>query len=185
MPALTPYCFDVRRFDKMLADDMFGDRKVELLNGLPILRSSCPGHDYAVAVTTDALRDRLERARWTVREEKHVVLSNRWKPMPDAAVVRGPNSNYARRTPGVADIALLVEVSDTTYAKDSGFKRRCYARFGIPAYWIVHINRRVVEVYAPGPEGLDLAGTYTEHEDVPLSLDGKDLGAVPAAGLFP
>ena len=47
------------------------------------------------------------------------------------------------------------------------------------------VTRRVVEVYAPGPAGLALAATYTEGESVPLRLDGRDLGAVPAAGLFP
>jgi Uma2 family endonuclease len=182
---MTPYRLDVRRFDKMLAADLFGDRKVELLNGLLIAMITSPAHDLAVTAIGDALEDRLDRAHWTVREEKPVVLSPRWKPLPDMAVVRGPYTDYAQRTPGAVDIALLVEVSDTTYPKDSGFKRRWYARFGIPAYWIVHINRRVVEVYAPDATGLGLTATYGEQEDIPLSLDGRNFGAVPATGLFP
>lgn len=185
MPALTPYRLDVRRFDKMLADDMFGDRKVELLNGLLIMMTPGPAHDYAVAMTARALTRRLGEQHWAVREEKPVVLSARWKPLPDVAVVRGPYSDYTQRTPGATDIALIVEVADTTYAKDAGFKRRWYARFGIPAYWVVHLNRRVVEVYVAGADGLGLAATYTEREEVPVSLDGRDFGTVAAVDLFP
>ena len=46
---------------------------------------------------------------------------------------------------------MPVEVSDTTYSKDSGRKLRKYARTGVQAYWIDHINRRLVEV-SPGPD---------------------------------
>jgi Uma2 family endonuclease len=185
MNTLTPYRLNVRRFDKMCADGMFGDRKVELLNGLLIMMTSGPPHDTAVIAMGDALEARLSKKDWTVREEKPLVLSTRWKPLPDVAVVRGPYTKYAQQTPGIVDLALLVEVSDTTYAKDSGFKRRWYSRFGVPAYWIVDINRRAVEVYAPGGRGLTLASTYTERQDVPLRLDGQDFGGIPAADLFP
>lgn len=185
MSTMTPYRFNVRRFDKLLAAGLFTDCKVELLNGLLIMRNSGPAHDFVVTGIAEVLRGRLDRKEWAVREEKPIVLSNRWKPWPDTSVVRGPSTDYKDRTPGATDVALLVEVSDTTYPKDSGFKRRWYARFGIPAYWIVHINRRVVEVYAPDAKGLGLAATYTEHQDIPLSLDGRSFGTVPAAGLFP
>ena len=82
-------------------------------------------------------------------------------------------------------MALLVEVSDKTYPKDSGPKRRAYAKRGIPAYWIVDVNRRVVEVYTLGAQGLTLNATFTELQAVPLVLDGTDFGLVAAADLFP
>jgi Uma2 family endonuclease len=185
MRAMTPYRLDVRRFDKMLAADLFGDRKVELLNGLLIMMTTGPAHDFVVTALADTLRGRLDKTEWSVREEKPVVLSPRWKTLPDVAVVRGPGIDYAKRTPGAVDIALLVEVSDTTYPKDSGFKRRWYARFGIPAYWIVHINRRMVEVYTLDDTGLGLTATYAEQHEIPLSLDGRNFGTMPATGLFP
>lgn len=185
MKTLTPYRLDVRRFDRMCAEGMFDDKKVELLNGLLIMMTSGPVHDNAVTALGDALEDLLDRGLWTVREEKPVVLSPRWKPLPDIAVVRGHRTRYTRRTPGAGDIALLVEVSDTTYAKDSGFKRRFYGKFGVPAYWIVDLSRRVVEVHALGPAGLELAATVGDRQEVPLALDGRDLGRVPAVDLFP
>ena len=53
-----------------------------------------------------------------------------WKPLPDVAVVRGLHRDFIARTPGPSDIALIVEVSDTTYAKDTRIKLRRYERVG-------------------------------------------------------
>jgi Uma2 family endonuclease len=185
MKAIVPYRFDVAAFDVLCAAGTFGDRRVELLSGLLVMRTSGPAHDNAVTALGDRLGELLPRDAWTVREEKPVVLSRWWKPLPDLAVVRGRRTRYARRTPGRLDVALLVEVSDTTYPKDSGPKRRAYARRGIPAHWIVDVNRRVVEVYALGAGGLTLSATFTEHRAVPLALDGREFGTVAAADLFP
>lgn len=185
MKTIVPYRFDVPAFDTLCGAGTFGERKVELLNGLLVMMTSGPAHDNAVTALGDRLGELLPRNEWTVREEKPVVLSRWWKPLPDLTVARGPRPRYARRTPGRLDVALPVEVSDRTYPKDSGPKRRAYARCGIPAYWIVDVNRRVVEVYALGAQGLTLNATFTEHQDVPLILDGTDFGMVAAGELFP
>jgi Uma2 family endonuclease len=155
------------------------------LNGLIAMMAIGPPHDYAVTAMGDRDEELLPKAGWTVREEKSVLLSKWWKPLPDLAVVRGPYTRYAARTPGRLDVALLIEVSDRTDPKDSGPKRRAYARHGIPAYWIVDVNRRVVEVYALGAQGLAPGATFTERQEVPLALDGTDSGTVAAADLFP
>jgi Uma2 family endonuclease len=42
---------------------------------------------------------------------------------------------------------LVIEVSDTTYRRDSGVKLRLYARAGIPDYWLVNLNENRIEVY--------------------------------------
>ena len=42
---------------------------------------------------------------------------------------------------------LLVEISDTTYRKDSGIKLRTYAFHGIPEYWIENLRADRIEVY--------------------------------------
>lgn len=43
---------------------------------------------------------------------------------------------------------LVVEVlSKFTETRDRGIKRECYARYGVPEYWIIDADRRRVEVY--------------------------------------
>jgi Uma2 family endonuclease len=87
-------------------------------------------------------------------------------------------------------VALLVEIADTSYAKDSGPKMRPYATFQIPVYWIVDLNRRVVEVrsqpFGKGKQaGYARCDTYFEHELVPVVLAGVDVGRIAVAELLP
>jgi Uma2 family endonuclease len=57
---------------------------------------------------------------------------------------------------------LVIEVSDTTYRRDSGIKLRLYARAGIADYWIVNLNQNRVEVYRKpeNPTGNDQDWRY-------------------------
>ena len=92
--------------------------------------------------------------------------------------------------PVPADVPLLVEVSNTTYAKDSGPKLRCYASFRIPVYWIVDLSRRIVEVrtepFGRGKQaGYALCHTYREGDAIPVELDGQELGRVAVSDLLP
>ena len=48
-------------------------------------------------------------------------------------------------TPG--EIYLVVEVSDTTLAYDSGDKLRAYEQGGIKEYWIVDLVRKAVHIH--------------------------------------
>ncbi len=69
------------------------------------------------------------------------------EPEPDIAIIRGSDADYRGRLPTAADVALLVEVSESTLRQDRGQKRTAYARAGIPVYWIVNLVDRQVEVY--------------------------------------
>jgi Uma2 family endonuclease len=68
---------------------------------------------------------------------------------------------------------------------DAGPKRRAYARRGIPAYWIVDLARRLVEVYELAGTELKLHSVHSEHDTIAVVLDGSTHGSIPAADLFP
>lgn len=184
MRTTTVYRLSVPKFDRMAAAGLFGDDRVELLDGILTMRTTGPAHDYAVTRLGELLRDLLPRDRWTVREEKPLLMGRFWKPLPDVAVVRGPALTYAHRTPGRGDLALLVEVADASYARDTGKKLRWYQRCGVPTYWVVDLNRRRVEVREMGPRGLQEFTPYLEGEEVPLILDGHGLGRVAVGDLL-
>lgn len=182
----TPlFQINARTYRRMAAAGDFGDAKVELLGGALTIMTTGPVHDYVVTTLRDLLTDRLGRDAWTVREEKPLRLGRFWRPLPDVVVVRGHRSAHAHRTPGRHDTALIVEVADTSYAVDAGRKLRRYLACGIPAYWIVDVNRRQVEVRdMRSPDGSPRAKTYPEGTAVPLTLDGRDRGTVAVADLF-
>ena len=107
---------------------------------------------------------RLPKAAWTVNVGNPIALADGYEPQPDVSVLRGPRSNYRTHTQTAADTALLVEVSSTTYRKDSGPFYRKYAQEGVVQYWIVNVPARRIEVYN-APDRAE--GTYRERVDYP------------------
>lgn len=174
----TQFRICARTFRRLAAAGEFGDTKVELLDGRLEIMTSGPAHDYVVAKLAELLRACLGRGAWTVREEKPLRLGRFWRPAPDIAVVRGSLESYRNLTPGRLDAALLIEVADSTYSKDSGAKLTRYLECGIPAYWIVDVNRRVVEVRDMQAEHGPVLAVYSEGQAIPLTLDGREYAAV-------
>jgi hypothetical protein len=137
-----------------------------------------------VTTLRDLLIDRLGRDEWTVREEKPLQLGWFWRPLPDVAVVRGRRDLYHKRTPGWLEATLLIKVADTTYPKDAGWKLARSLRCGRPAYWIVDLNRRVVEVRDMRAARVPVLATYAEGQAVPLVLDGREYAPLPLADIL-
>ena len=81
------------------------------------------------------------------------------EPEPDIALARATRS-YARERPRADEIALIVEVADTSLAFDLGEKRAKYAAAGIPEYWVVDVQGNVVHVLR-NPSGDEYADRRT------------------------
>ncbi len=84
------------------------------------------------------------------------------QPEPDITVLNKVRSKL-KRNPEPGDIALLVEVSDTTLTYDLTVKRDLYARAGIQEYWVIDVNARRIHVFR-GPalqEAAILEGTQS------------------------
>jgi hypothetical protein len=183
------YRMTPRRFRKAMRAGVFGENRVELLGGIPFVMSESPPHILASLNVHSALGDPCPRPRWVVNKEHRVELGQ-WLPLPDVVVLHGPKSKYGTRLAQSDDVGLLAEISDTSYAKDSGPKMRRYATFRIPIYWIVDLNLRIVEVrYQPFGKGKQAGyarcDTYFEHDSVPVVLDGAEVGRVAVADLLP
>ena len=84
----------------------------------------------------------------------------------------------------------MVEVADVSLRRDRSIKKQVYARAGIPVYWIVNLPERRIEVYAD-PTGPGENPDYRRHEDyaagaeVPVLIEGRQVGRVPVAALLP
>jgi Uma2 family endonuclease len=187
---VVPYRINVRQFEKMIDAGVFpDDANVELLAGILVAMTINDPHAFVVDWLADLLRSLLP-AGWRLREEKPVKLDRRWRPQPDIAILRGPAQNYARRAPCPEEIALLVEVADTSYRKDAGIKLRRYATAGVPVYWIVNLARQQIEVYTD-PQGQGRMAGYrtmvvrSVTEQVPVVIDGQERGLVAVKELFP
>jgi hypothetical protein len=105
-------------------------------------------------------------------------------------VVRGPEDLCFGRHPTPADVALLVEVADTSLRQDRDVKGPIYARARVAVYWIVNLPERCVEVYSDPPRRRTKAGyrrraVYAVGEAVPLVLGGQEFGPIPVGELLP
>jgi Putative restriction endonuclease len=106
-------------------------------------------------------------------------------PQPDVKVVRGRSEDYNPRMPTTADVALVVEVADSTVPKDRGLILT-YAIEEIPVYWLMNIPANQMEVYS-----LPINGVYTSvqflgpDDEVPVVLDGLEVGRLRVSDLLP
>src|SRR5690348_4412543 len=117
------YRWTKARFLEAAKAGWFADRKAELLGGIVYTMTTNPPHATATLNIEDLYRSLLPPASWFIAREITVEIGS-WLPIPDIAIVRGPWDLYKQRFPTHRDIALIVEVSDTTYARDRGRKYR-------------------------------------------------------------
>jgi len=183
------YRMTPRQFRKAIEAGVFGERHVELLGGIPFVMSENPPHILSSARAYSALAAVAVLPHWFVNKEHRLELGQ-WLPLPDVVVLHGPDTTYGTRLARSDDVALLVEIADTSYAKDSGLKLRRYATFQIPVYWIVDLNRRILEVrsqpFGKGRQaGYAQCDIYQEHDLVPVVLDGGEVGRLVVADLLP
>lgn len=184
-----PYRFRVEQYERMIAAGVLtNEDRVELIEGIVIQKmTQHPPHAVAIDYTLDALRPLLPDG-WRLREQKPIELSDS-EPEPDLAIVRGPLQRYETRHPRPADIAVVLEVADSSLEADRRDKGRMYARARIPIYWIINLNERCVEVYSEPKGGKSPAyrqrNDYSIGASVPLMIDGNEVGQVSAIELFP
>jgi Uma2 family endonuclease len=85
-----------------------------------------------------------------------------------------------------SDCVLVVEVADSSLPNDRGRKQLIYARARIPIYWIINLIDRQVEVYTtPLPDGYQSRQDYTPGQDVPVVINGNEVGRIPVTELLP
>jgi len=162
--------------------------RVELLEGWIVEKMTHnPLHDVVVDRVHEAIRDRVSRD-WRVRVQSATTTADS-EPEPDIVVARGPAERYANRHPGAADIALLVEIADSSLARDR-HKARIYAREGVAVYWIVDLPDSVIEIHTD-PTGPDLQPRYrttTRYgiaDTVPLLIPGAPPASIPVKDMLP
>lgn len=121
--------------------------KVELLDG-QIVEMSPAGNYHAACIEFlgDKLKGLLSKD-YMLRSQNPIVLSNVSEPEPDLAVVKYRSDYYAHAHPGPDDILLLIEVADTSLAKDRHVKSMLYAESGVPEYWIMNLEEQVLEQF--------------------------------------
>ena len=184
------WCLSIEQYHAIIqAGILTDDDSVELLEGWLVFKMpKNPPH----RVTTRLVRTALENilpAGWYVDSQEPITLSNS-EPEPDIVVVRGDTRQYLDRHPGAEDIALIIEVSDTTLQRDRTVKKGIYARAGISIYWILNLVEEQVEVYSQPLVEVEQPD-YSQRLDfgrsavIPIIIEGIEIGAIAVDALLP
>jgi Uma2 family endonuclease len=159
------------------------DAPVELLEGWLVQKMTKYPPHRAVARRTRRALERLVPEEWSVETQAPITTGDS-EPEPDIMVVRAEAAGRQDRHPGPEDVALVVEVAETSLRRDCGTKKRLYARARIPIYWIVNLVQRRVEVYTD-PSGPAKKPDYRQQhvygssDEIPVILDGREIGRIP------
>jgi Uma2 family endonuclease len=181
------YRLTVAQYDQMIRDGTIGENeRVELIEGLLVTKmGKNPPHIVAGKIGLEAFT-RLVPPGWHVAKEDPVVVSNWSKPEPDLAVVRGRARDYLDRDVAAADVAMVVEIAESSLSADRSEMTKVYASAGIPVYWIVSLVDRQVEVYTEvSLDGYQTRQDFTPGQDVPVAIEGREVGRIPVAEIVP
>ncbi|HEY7878540.1 MAG TPA: Uma2 family endonuclease [Gemmatimonadaceae bacterium] len=142
---------------RALPDD---GKRYELIEGeLVVTPAPCGLHQEAVMALIRRL-DPWLRERGIARmlaSPADLALGEDEVLQPDLFVCRTANGTAVRDWSDIAALLLIIEVlSPTTARYDRQLKRRRYQRAGVPEYWIVDPDARLIERWHPpdsaGPE---------------------------------
>ncbi len=170
--------FGVGDYHRMADAGIIGeDDRVELADG-EIVEMTPIGwrHVRAVTILTRLLAEALPAALpdYYVSVQNPIVFGERDERQPDLALVRAEALEGS--LPSASDVALVVEVAETSLLYDREVKVPLYARAGVSEAWVVDLTSGVIEVYAsPGS-----AGTYAERRTFGRE---DDLSSPTLAGL--
>jgi Uma2 family endonuclease len=186
---MSAHRFTVEQYHRMIETGLLTeDERVELLEGLIVDKMPHnPPHDGSILLAQTQLLSHLPGG-WVLRIQSAITLADS-EPEPDLVVAQGPSRRYVDHHPSPREIALLIEVADSTLADDRDTKGRVYARARLPVYWIVNLVDFRLEVYTRPRAGK--APAYRQRRDfgieelVPLVIAGEEVARVPVRELLP
>jgi Uma2 family endonuclease len=163
----------------------FDGKRVELIFGEVVEMSPINwSHHIGVGLVSDALALAFATGHFIDVQQPFSVPGGvpGSEPQPDVAVIPGARRDYTDH-PTVA--ALLVEVADTTLAKDTTTKAELYATADVADYWVLDIDNRQLHVFRdPQPLPATLGATAYQTHLVLGPVDRVSPLAAPSASIL-
>jgi len=185
------YRLSLEQYHRLAESGVFDKEPVVLIEGLLVAKMTI---NRPHVIATEAVREFLSRSLpvgWHVATQSPISLDDsRSEPEPDVQVARGSYRDYQDRHPGQDDLALVVEVAETSLIDDRTIMKQVYARSTIPEYWILNLPARSLEVYTD-PTGPHARPDYRSQiilsadEVVPFFLDGREVARIAVNDLLP
>jgi Uma2 family endonuclease len=179
----------VVQYHRMIAAGVLSENnRVELLDGLLVKKMAHnPPHDSALSRLQRILYRKIGES-WVLRNQS-AITTRTSEPEPDLVLAEGPEDKYDTRHPVPREIALIIEIADSSLDLDRNRKGRIFATARIEEYWIVNLLDRQIEVYT-APKAGKLAcyenrQDYRPGDQLPLILRGELIGKIQVSQVLP
>jgi len=189
-PWRSIYRFSAEQVWKMIDHGILPEGgNIELWDGILYKMTKGELHNLITTGIADAMRQVAPNG-YHVREEKSCSYADNSLPEPDVAICRGNFRSYYPNPPSLAHLVLVVEIDYSTKAADQDKRHHRYAEVGIPIYWQVSASEQVISVYQ-APEGTGATSsykvrdTYDLTQEMPIVIDGREVGRAAVADFFP
>jgi Uma2 family endonuclease len=166
------------QYDTLVRAGAYEDQAVELLEGVVVdMAPQGEPHSNRIGRLNTRLTARLVASfgeRCMVRPRTPLAAGPLSEPEPDLAVVDWDASSDETHP---ATAHLVVEVAQTSQARDLGVKSRIYADAGVTQYWVVDLPARQVVVHTH-PDAADgtRPASYGTVRRLPLETELDVLG---------
>jgi Uma2 family endonuclease len=148
------HLFTIEEYELMLEAGVFHeDEHIELIRGEIVdMPPIGPGHGFGVSNLVMLLAPKVGKSA-TLWVQSPIRVGSDARPEPDVALLRPRPDLSAKSPPLAADVLLVIEIADSSIVYDRTVKRRLYAEAGIPEYWIVTLQDKIIEFYSNPSEG--------------------------------
>ena len=142
------------------------DARLELIRGEIFEMPPIGGPHIACVVQLITLLSRLIPRALLSPQNPLRIEGYESRPQPDLVLIR-PRGGLAAKPPADEDVLLVIEVADSSLARDRRDKIPLYAAAGIPESWLADLNSDTLFVHRrPSPEGYQDVRTYRRGESV-------------------
>ncbi|MBW4664607.1 MAG: Uma2 family endonuclease [Chroococcus sp. CMT-3BRIN-NPC107] len=149
MTSVTPKRFSLAEYHRLIELGFFQENeRIELIRGQIIqMAAKCTPHSVCNTLLFGELFTLLQ-GQATIRNQEPIILGEDSEPEPDLAIVRNRSDRYLDSHPSIADILLVIEVSDSTLKYDRETKLSLYSESGIDDYWLFNLVANCLEAYS-------------------------------------
>jgi Uma2 family endonuclease len=118
-----------------------------------------------------------------VRVQGSIRLNRHTEPQPDIALLKYRADFYENAIPSANEVALLIEVADSTLVYDRDVKAPLYALAGIPEYWLFDLDNRQIVFHCQPIDGQYRRITALGTPSI-ISIQALENISIDLSGLF-
>jgi Uma2 family endonuclease len=161
-----PRRFTVHEYYRMLEVGILReDDRVELIQGEILPMSPKSISQVAGVRRTSKRLEKILGRRAFIRAQEPIHLDDSSEPEPDVVVAQPSETAYEDHHPTPVELYAVIEVADSSFAKDRDQKAPLYAEAGILQYCILNVRDRELEDYRdPSPRGYRSFRVYTARD---------------------